>query len=1157
MRKSRSIVFLSLLATLVCLVTMLGLGTAASATPYFLIDSQSEWLKAQEIGRIQPMTSAEWSDYMFQWAIFGEGEPYPTNEFIPPELYVWGGGGGGLNPEDAGLVMVWRPGIKTGSFSSAWKYNYGLDPDLTGCTINIQVTAPQFSPLGNQVNNVSFGIQDINGNIRSWQWQVGAVGSAAPIWWNTPTNITINPMILSVNATIPVASGFANNPAFNIVNSQLFIVDENAQWVANQGIPPPGQQLPAIWNYWHNLVVTPPILPKTPLLTKWSQPVVEIAPGLQPPVFNGWDEKSLYMMTPICADDWLCEDNRPVTDIHWWGSFIGWTQPDPPQMPSAFHIGIWTDVPVGPNNPFSHPGMLVWENFCNSYEWNFAGYDKDPRGLFENETCFQFNQYLTPDQYFYQDPGPTGKNIYWLSIAAIDLDGTSQYPWGWKTRPHFFQDDAVRIQQTNDPAGFPVWPPMIGSTWAAGTHITHPLSVSWDLAFELSTNEIQEELDFGDAPDRPYPTLLASNGARHIIVNGFQLGQFIDAEPNGQPDPNALGDDNNPLIGPDDEDGVTFISPLQVGQTAQIIVNAAIPVGMNGKLDAWVDFNNNGIWTDAGEQIFTSTALTNGNTNLTFTVPTTAVVGPTFARFRLTDIGGQTPVGLAQNGEVEDYEVFIEPAQPTMDFGDAPDPLFPTLLASDGARHLIGISFRLGQVIDAEYDGQPNATATGDDINPAGGSDDEDGVTFVTPLIPGAPATVNVNVMALASWTPFLDVWIDFTNDGTWATPGDQIFTSQPVVNGLNTLTFNVPATAAPGSKVFARFRLSNTGGLSFTGYGQAGEVEDYQVPIGFKWTQEPDLSPMGIDVNATMPYILADDFQCTTTGPITDIHLWGSWLYDELPMDATGKPRPDLVKFTLSIHEDVPAGLNNPYSHPGNLLWLREFQPGQFGAMIYAEDIIEGWMNPPDMYLPFGDHVCWEYDFLIDHMPFFQTGTPQNPKVYWLDVQAMPLGINQAFFGWKTSVNHWNDDAVWGEGPDPSLGPWNELRYPPGHQYHPESIDLAFAITGKAVEEEQLDWGDAPDNILFPSYPTLAASNGANHKIVSGFCLGQFIDAEPDGQPNANATGDDINPLIGPDDEDGVFFLTPLVPGQPAIVNVIASAAGMLDVWVDFNGNG
>ncbi|MCX6344317.1 MAG: GEVED domain-containing protein, partial [Armatimonadetes bacterium] len=46
-------------------------------------------------------------------------------------------------------------------------------------------------------------------------------------------------------------------------------------------------------------------------------------------------------------------------------------------------------------------------------------------------------------------------------------------------------------------------------------------------------------------------------------------------------------------------------------------------------------------------------------------------------------------------------------------------------------------------------------------------------------------------------------------------------------------------------------------------------------------------------------------------------------------------------------------------------------------------------------------------------------------------------------------------------------------------------------------------------------------------------------------------------NPLIGPDDEDGVFFLTPLVPGQPAIVNVIASAAGMLDVWVDFNGNG
>ncbi len=51
-------------------------------------------------------------------------------------------------------------------------------------------------------------------------------------------------------------------------------------------------------------------------------------------------------------------------------------------------------------------------------------------------------------------------------------------------------------------------------------------------------------LDFGDAPDT-YGTLLASSGPRHAIVPGFQLGQRIDGEPDGQPTADATGDDSN------------------------------------------------------------------------------------------------------------------------------------------------------------------------------------------------------------------------------------------------------------------------------------------------------------------------------------------------------------------------------------------------------------------------------------------------------------------------------------------------------------------------------------------------------------------------------------------------------------------------------------
>ena len=43
--------------------------------------------------------------------------------------------------------------------------------------------------------------------------------------------------------------------------------------------------------------------------------------------------------------------------------------------------------------------------------------------------------------------------------------------------------------------------------------------------------------------------------------------------------------------------------------------------------------------------------------------------------------------------------------------------------------------------MDIEYDGQPSADATGDDLS---NTDDEDGVTFTTMLVPGKQASINV-----------------------------------------------------------------------------------------------------------------------------------------------------------------------------------------------------------------------------------------------------------------------------------------------------------------------------------------------------------------------------------------------------------------------------
>ena len=47
------------------------------------------------------------------------------------------------------------------------------------------------------------------------------------------------------------------------------------------------------------------------------------------------------------------------------------------------------------------------------------------------------------------------------------------------------------------------------------------------------------EADFGDAPEPGYPTTLANNGARHVLVSGVFLGARIDFEPDGQPSDSA------------------------------------------------------------------------------------------------------------------------------------------------------------------------------------------------------------------------------------------------------------------------------------------------------------------------------------------------------------------------------------------------------------------------------------------------------------------------------------------------------------------------------------------------------------------------------------------------------------------------------------------
>jgi len=180
---------------------------------------------------------------------------------------------------------------------------------------------------------------------------------------------------------------------------------------------------------------------------------------------------------------------------------------------------------------------------------------------------------------------------------------------------------------------------------------------------------------------------------------------------------------------------------------------------------------------------------------------------------------GNVSVGTATGNVRFDY-IEINDA----DFGDAPDPTFPTLLPNNGARHALDGATFLGATVDGDPDGQPTAQANGDDLD---GNNDADGVIFTGPLFPGGAATVDV----LASVPGLLNAWIDLNRNGSWADAGEQIFVDLRLAPGLNQLTFPVPASAAI-APTYARFRFSSAAGLGYDGLAPDGEVEDYMIPI-------------------------------------------------------------------------------------------------------------------------------------------------------------------------------------------------------------------------------------------------------------------------------------------------------------------------------------
>ncbi len=198
------------------------------------------------------------------------------------------------------------------------------------------------------------------------------------------------------------------------------------------------------------------------------------------------------------------------------------------------------------------------------------------------------------------------------------------------------------------------------------------------------------------------------------------------------------------LVGQDDEDGVgigsftdvngitvdgVFLDPVtgdmlgflnpSASNGSELVIHT---IG-GGFVDAWVDFNDDGDFFDAGEQVVTSAAVVDGENRLQLITPNSPALlvngtGFARARFRLNGIGNQSPTGLEINGEVEDYLVFVADAP-------IPEPVNDTFVTDedvDLAGTTVGINDMLVGVTGLEYVLESSTNNGVLDLNPVDGT---------------------------------------------------------------------------------------------------------------------------------------------------------------------------------------------------------------------------------------------------------------------------------------------------------------------------------------------------------------------------------------------------------------------------------------------------
>ncbi len=175
--------------------------------------------------------------------------------------------------------------------------------------------------------------------------------------------------------------------------------------------------------------------------------------------------------------------------------------------------------------------------------------------------------------------------------------------------------------------------------------------------------------DYGDAPDS-YGTYASSGGPFHLLPSPnpdlaqIYLGSAVTIDQDGNPSAAA---------NLDSDDGVSSFSAIYGGTSPSSISSYSVVVKVHNatasaaNVGAWIDWNNNGTF-DSSERVAARVPanFTGSDTlrwsNITLTGPN-GTAG-TYARVRISTDTMTSPLGMASNGEVEDYYIAFSSVLP-------------------------------------------------------------------------------------------------------------------------------------------------------------------------------------------------------------------------------------------------------------------------------------------------------------------------------------------------------------------------------------------------------------------------------------------------------------------------------------------------------------